>query len=136
MKTNQPLQELCNAIVGLDPSIRFVGIADSHGSLMAAAERKGLKALMSPEERTQYAITAATRQHTRMKWEGVLGKITYACAYYDKVIRGTIPMTDKENRLANVLLFSFDSGTNNYHEIITKKILPLLARFKKDKNTR
>jgi hypothetical protein len=129
MKQEQSFQNLCNAIVNLDSSIRFVGIADNHGNLMATAERKGLKPLLNQEERAQYAITAATRQQTRLKWESVLGSISYACAYYDKVIRGTIPIKNRDNRLGNVLLFSFDAGTNNYHDIITEKMLPLLAKF-------
>ena len=54
-------QEICDKVVTLDKSIRFVGIADADGKLVAVAERKGLKAIMTPEERAQYAITAATR---------------------------------------------------------------------------
>ena len=62
-------QEFCDKIVTLDPTIRFAGIADEDGHLVATADRKGLKPIMSPEERAQYAITAATRQFTRLRWE-------------------------------------------------------------------
>ena len=56
----------CKHVVDLDPSIRFAGIADEDGKLESIAERMGLVPLLTPEERAQYAITAATRQYTRL----------------------------------------------------------------------
>jgi hypothetical protein len=129
MKT--PFQNFCDKAVSLDPAIRFVGIADGDGNLMATAERKGLKPLLNPEERAQYAITAATRQYTRLRWEYLLGKIQYACSFYAKLIRVTIPISDENSRLAYVVLMSFDvQYGDRVHGIIMKKVLPLLKRSK------
>src|SRR5215210_5710977 len=44
-------QEFCDKVISIDKSIRFAGIADGDGHLMAIAERKGLKPLLNPEER-------------------------------------------------------------------------------------
>ncbi|MBD0360547.1 MAG: hypothetical protein ICV56_07550, partial [Nitrososphaeraceae archaeon] len=60
----QFFQEFCDKVISLDPAIRFAGIADEDGKILAVSERKGLKPLLTPEERAQYAITAATRQYT------------------------------------------------------------------------
>src|SRR5919112_5896383 len=98
--------EFCKKVIGLDNSIRFAGIADEDGKLQSISEREGLKPLLSSEERAQYAITAATRQFTRLRWEYLLGKIVYACSHYAKLIRATIPITDNTNRLSYVLLIS------------------------------
>jgi hypothetical protein len=122
----QVFKDLCNRVIGLDPSIRFIGIADEHGSLLSMAERKGLKPLLNAEETAQYAITAATRQYTRLRWEYLLGTVHYACSHYAKLIRATIPITDNNNRLAYVVLLTFDVGTENFHNIIMKKIIPLI----------
>jgi hypothetical protein len=111
----------------LDHSIRFAGIADQDGKLLATSERKGLRPLLTPEERAQYAITAATRQYTRLRWEYLLGKIYYASSHYAKLIRATIPITDDSSKLSYVLLLSFDVGTDDLHNIIMKKIIPLIA---------
>jgi hypothetical protein len=121
-------EEFCREVVALDPKIRFAGIADVDGKLESTAERKGLEPLLSAEERAQYAITAATRQYTRLRWEYRLGKISYASSHYTKLIRATIPIADESSRLAHVLLLSFDADADNFHQIITKKIIPLVAK--------
>ncbi len=115
-------------MITLDKSIRFAGIADEDGKLMATAERKGLKPLLNPEERAQYAITAATRQYTRLRWEYLLGRINYAMSHYAKLIRATIPIADENSRLSYVLLLSFDVDGENVHNVIMKKIIPLVRK--------
>jgi hypothetical protein len=122
-------QEFCEKVVTLDPSIRFVGIADEHGALKGTAERKGLKPLLTQEERAQYAITAANRQFTRLRWEYLLGKINYATSHYAKLIRATIPIADENSKLYYVLLLSFDADVgSDMHDIIMKKIIPLVRK--------
>jgi hypothetical protein len=122
-------QEFCDKVIALDKSIRFAGIADGDGHLVATAERKGLKPLLTPEERAQYAITAATRQYTRLRWEYMLGKINYATSNYAKLVRATIPIADENRRLFYVLLLSFDEeACRSVHERIRDKIIPLVRK--------
>src|SRR5207245_1911304 len=116
-------EDFCKSVVALDPKIRFAGIADVDGKLESTADRKGLKPLLSPEERAQYAITAATRQYTRLRWEYLLGRITYASSHYTKLIRDTIPIADKNSSLSHVSMLSFDAETDNNHEITTQNVI-------------
>lgn len=127
-------QEICNKVISINSTIRFAGIADEDGELLAFTERKELTPLLTPEERAQYAITAATRQYTRLRWESHLGKINYASSLYAKLIRATIPITDENNRLAYVLLMSFDVGTTDFHNIIMKHVIPLVNNYKETLN--
>lgn len=122
----QIFQEFCDKFIRLDPSIRFVGITDEHGLLNSTSERENLEPLLNEEETQQYAITAATRQYTRVRWQSILGKIDYTCSHYDKLLRATIPITDQENHLEYVIIFTFDVQTPNFHDIIMKKIIPLI----------
>jgi hypothetical protein len=116
-------------VITLDKSIRFAGIADGDGHLVAVSERKGLKPLLTPEERAQYAITAATRQYTRLRWEYMLGKINYAMSNYAKLVRATIPIADENSRLYYVLLLSFDvEAGGGVHKVIMEKIIPLVRK--------
>jgi hypothetical protein len=124
----QLFQKFSDQVISLDSSIRFAGIADEDGKILAFSERKGLKPLLTPEERAQYAITAATRQYTRLRWEYLLGKIYYASSHYAKLLRATIPITNDNSRLSYVLLLSFDVDTENFHQIIMKKIIPLVRK--------
>ena len=121
-------QEFCDKVIALDKSIRFAAIADEDGKLMAASERKGLKPLLTQEERAQYAITAATRQYTRLRWEYLLGKINYAMSHYAKLVRATIPIADENSRLSYVLLLSFDVNAENVHKMIMEKVIPLVRK--------
>jgi hypothetical protein len=126
---NPFFQEFCDTVVRLDKSIRFAGVADGDGHLVATAEREGLKPLLNPEERAQYAITAATRQYTRLRWEYLLGKINYAMSNYAKLIRATIPIADENSRLYYVLLLSFDvEAGEDVHRVIVEKIAPLVRK--------
>ena len=77
-KDEEVFNKFCKQVIDLDNKIRFAGIADEDGKLESMAERPGLNPLLTPEERLQYAITAATRQFTRLRWEYMLGKIQYA----------------------------------------------------------
>jgi hypothetical protein len=124
----QFFQKLCDQVISLDSSIRFAGIADEDGKILAVSERRGLNPLLTPEERAQYAITAATRQYTRLRWEYLLGKIYYASSHYANLLRATIPITNDSSRLSYVLLLSFDVDTENFHQIIMKKIIPLVKK--------
>lgn len=121
-------QEFCDKVVTLDRSIRYVGITDADGKLVATSQRKGLKPLLKPEERAQYAITAATRQYTRLRWEYILGKINYATSHYARLTRATIPIADEDSRLYYVMLLSFDVENENVHQVIMKKIIPLVRK--------
>jgi hypothetical protein len=122
--------EFCKQVINLDNAIRFAGIADEDGKLRSIAERPGLQPLLSQEERAQYAITAATRQFTRLRWEYMLGKIQYASSNFEKLRRATIPITDENSTLSYVLLLSFDPETNYFHQLITQKIIPLINEKK------
>src|SRR5437764_6924916 len=128
MKKEPVFHGFSQQVLSFNSSIRFVGIADEHGSLLAVSERKGLNPLLNPEERSQYAITSATRQYTRLRWQYLLGNIEYATSVYEKLIRATVPITDNDNRFAYVILLSFDAGTDKFHEIIKNKIIPLVQK--------
>ena len=123
---NSIFDSFCKEIVNLNKSIRFAGITNEDGIIIGYCHRKGLKPLLSPEERAQYAITATTRQFTRLRWEVLLGKILYASSHYANIIRATIPITDDNRRLFFVLLLSLDVSTNNFHDIIIDEIIPLV----------
>ena len=126
----EAFNKFCKQVISLDSKIRFAGIADEDGKLKSMAERAGLTPLLTPEERAQYAITAATRQFTRLRWEYMLGKIQYASSKFEKLMRATIPITDEYSKLSFVLLLSFDPDTANLHQLLTEKVIPMINQNK------
>jgi hypothetical protein len=124
-------QNVCDEVISLDDSIRFAGISDKEGKLLAVSQRQNLRPLLSDEERAQYAITAATRQYTRLRWEYHLGRIHYASSRYEHLARATIPIADVNSTLYYVLLLSFDPDIQNLHRLIMGTIIPKVRKWKK-----
>lgn len=120
---------LCNKLVGIDPRIRFVGVADKHGMILTTAERAGIIPLLNAEETEQYAITASTRQYTRLRWQDVLGKLNYTCSLYEKILRITVPITNQKNRLEYLLIFTLDPNTEDFDHLIMEKVIPMITNF-------
>lgn len=120
---------LCNKLVGIDPRIRFVGVADKHGLILTTAEREGIIPLLNDEETEQYAITASTRQYTRLRWQDLLGKLHYTCSLYEKILRITVPITNQKNRLEYLLIFTLDPNTEDFDYLIMEKVIPMVTDF-------
>jgi hypothetical protein len=123
---------LCNKLVGLDRRIRFVGVADKHGLILTTAQRADIIPLLNDEETEQYAITASTRQYTRLRWQDILGKLNYTCSLYEKILRITIPITNQKNRLEYLLIFTLDPDTGDFDYLIMEKVIPLITNFFSD----
>jgi hypothetical protein len=113
---------LCKQILGLDKTIRYVGIANMEGKMIAQGYRKGLRSLLTIKESELSAMQSIIRMGTRKVFEGKLGKTIYAFALYEKVKRATIPLDND-----NILMISFDIEAS--HEfIILSKILPHIRK--------
>ena len=120
------VKEICSQILQLDNSIRFVGIANNMGSLVAYELRKGLAALLDEEEHQNYTLKTELRMKTREDYESKLGDIIYTFALYKKVKRASIPL---RNPNLAVLTVSFDMAAD-HESIIMDKILPTIRRRK------
>jgi hypothetical protein len=117
-------ETLCNEILKLDPSIRFAGVANNMGRLIAAKFRKGLQPLLTREEMESYTIKAVLRMKTREDYESELGKTIYTYALYEKVKRASIAL---DSASYSLLMVSFDTASD-HEAIILDKILPILKR--------
>jgi hypothetical protein len=90
--TEDNIGSLCKEIQKLDNSIRFAGIANNLGSLVATAYRNGLIPLMDKQETSHYAIQAVLRAATREDFESKIGRLVYSIGKYERLIRATIPI--------------------------------------------
>ena len=122
-------KDFCNKIIDTDSRIRYIGIADKHGIIITKGERKGIVPLLNDEETEQYAITASTRQYTRLRWQNILGKLYYTCSLYEKILRITIPITNQNNRLEYLIIFTLDPNINDFDDMIMNKIMDPIKKF-------
>ena len=130
--TDEKLNGLCKEILQLHNSIRFIGIANNLGSLVATAYRNGLTPLMDKQETLHYAIQAVLRAATREDFESKIGRLEYSIGKYERLIRATIPIRlfDKEHESKfYYLLLSFDLNSNVI-DIIENKVMPFIEKNK------
>lgn len=123
---NANILDICKQILTLDDSIRFSGIANRMGRIVASVFREGVMPLLTDEEVEGSAITSVLRMKTREDYEEKLGKAIYTFTLYEKVKRASVSL----NHGDYVLLFvSFDRNAQ-HEEIILGKILPVLKKNK------
>ena len=117
---------ICNQVLQLDKSIRFAGIANNMGTLIAYKLREGLVPLLNEEELQNNIMKTVLRMKTREDYESKLGDVIYTFALYKRVMRASIPLDHPD--LA-VLTVSFDMVANQ-DSIIMDKILLVLKQGK------
>nr|WP_294803871.1 hypothetical protein [uncultured Nitrososphaera sp.] len=115
---------LCNKVLEVDQYVRFAGVADRLGRLVASQYRRNVKPLLTKEESELSITQSILRMGTRSTLEDKLGQTVYAFALYERVKRATIPIRDPES---HYLMVSFDIEAD--HEgIILRKMLPLMKK--------
>jgi len=134
---------LCDKVLRINAKIRFVGIANHLGTLLASAYRHNLVPLLTREETAHYVLQSILRSATREDFESKLGRQEYSIGKYQNVIRATVPIIyiedktqkenivieddggNKRNKVKFYLLLSFDVDYGVQHAIETK-ILPFI----------
>lgn len=117
------LNSVCDDVLAKHNSIRWTGVVNKNGVILAQNARKDAKLLLSDEENEEYAATAIARQKTRGKFEPKIGKMIYSFGRYELVHRATVPINENY-----YLLMTLDVEEKSFDSIIIDKILPLLTR--------
>lgn len=110
----------CRGVLEKDHFIRFAGISNHLGHLVATAYRKDLVPLMTQEETARYSVQAAIRAATRDAFEARIGELKFSISRYAKLVRATIPIKSSgKNKFLLLLSFDVDAEADS---IINKKI--------------
>ena len=119
------LNSVCEEVLAKNSSIRWTGIVNNNGVILAQKARKGVKLLLSEEENEEYAATAIARQKTRGKFEPKIGKMVYSFGRYELLHRATMPINENY-----YLLMTLDVEEKNFDSIIIDKILPVIIKIR------
>jgi hypothetical protein len=117
------LNSVCDDVLATHNSIRWTGVVNRNGVILAQTTRKDAKLLLSDEENEEYAATAIARQKTRGKFEPKIGKMLYSFGRYELVHRATVPINENY-----YLLMTLEVEEKNFDSIIIDKVLPVLVR--------
>ncbi len=104
--------------MNLDSKIRFVGVINARGKILAGGLRKGLKSLEDPKDDEMLFTEVALRARMRKEFDNQLGKVRFAMSVRDKVIIMSFPIDD------DILYVSANTDLN--HSKISMKILEIL----------
>lgn len=118
-------EEFCQLILGVDESIRFVGIAALNGAILAMRYRANLIPLLTQEETASSIKSSVWRMESRRMLEEKLGKTLYVVATYEKLKRATIPVGQDGQ---SILIISFDIECD-VESIIRNKILTIIRPY-------
>jgi hypothetical protein len=139
------LNSFCDRVLQIAGKIRFVGIANHLGTLIASSYRHNLIPLLTREETSHYVLQSVLRSATREDFESKLGRQEYSIGKYRNVIRATVPIiciedyltsdnqkvdiSDddeiKRNKVKFYLLLSFDVDYG-VQQAIETKIIPFI----------
>jgi hypothetical protein len=101
-------KKLCDDVLQLDSIIRYCGLADHLGTILAKSYRPGLVPLSSPEETEKYTLQAIQRTGATQGGARV-GRLQYVIGKYENLVRATIPIVSETNDKFYLML-SFDLG--------------------------
>ena len=99
-------EALCDSVKKLDPTVRFVGLINDKGHLVAGGMVDGKKTLEDTKKDEMLYMELALRVRMRQEFDPELGPVRFAMSYRDKVIVMSFPM-QKE-----ILLISAETGMN------------------------
>ena len=111
-------EELCDTIFSLHPSIRFAGVIDKMGNLVAGGMKKGIQPLEPREERRKLYLEYALRNAMRQDFDSEYGKVIYTLSEREKIKIASFPMEE------SLILVSIDKKAP--HVKIIERILKLV----------
>lgn len=98
--------KICKKVMALDPKIRFAGLINEKGRLVAGGMKEGLKSLEDTKDDEMLYMELVLRAKMRREFDRVLGSVQFAMSYREKVVIMSFPLKD------HVLLLSAEKGVN------------------------
>jgi len=87
-------QQKCEILLQ-EPEIRFAGLIDSMGHLVAGGMKKGLTPLEDQEDRHKMFMELILRVSTRQEFDSTMGKVKYSASRREKLVVMSFPLEKK-----------------------------------------
>ncbi|MDQ3807707.1 MAG: hypothetical protein M3298_06015 [Thermoproteota archaeon] len=89
------LNELCKQVFMLNDGIRYAGVIDSTGTLIAGGMRKGIDSIVSETDEELFLTQTALRKSMRERFDASMGGARFAYVERGKISVLTFYMADK-----------------------------------------
>ena len=104
-KSNSSYDQKCNLFLK-EPQVRFAGVLDPMGNLIAGGFKDGIKPLEDETEIRKMFMEVALRVTTRSDFDQSLGEVEYSASRRKKVVVLSFPLGKK------ILLISTDKNVD------------------------
>ena len=120
-------EKLCEAVFRLHDDIRYAGVINDAGTLLAGGMRKGLDSITEEQSDELYLAQTALRKSMRQRFDDTMGRARFAYIERERISMLTFYM-DK-----NILVISIEPNVDTHAVMdIAKDTLELLdGRFEK-----
>jgi hypothetical protein len=89
------LNKLCERVFALNDDIRYAGVIDSTGTLVAGGMRKGIDSIVSETDEEVFLTQTALRKSMRERFDASMGRARFAYIEREKISILTFYMADK-----------------------------------------
>lgn len=121
MLDKDTLDQLCNPIFALDSTIRFAGIINKMGKLVAGGMKQGLESMENNEKSLELYMKFVLKNEMNKDFDPEFGRMVYSFSEREKIKLASFPLDD--NYLLRV---SIDK--DGAHNKIIERILELLKK--------
>jgi hypothetical protein len=116
-------EQLCDNIFELSSNIRFVGIINGMGDLVAGGMREGVQSMEDRENSSKLYLEFLLRSEMRKDQDVEFGKTVYSFSEREKIKFAVFPL------LRNHLLMVSMENRESNHDGIIEKILNLTGKY-------
>ncbi|MFL6344130.1 MAG: DUF6659 family protein [Nitrososphaeraceae archaeon] len=114
-------QRLCEEIFALHDDIRYAGVVDDSGLLIAGGTRKGIDSIVDQNNEELYLAQTALRKSMRQRFDGTMGKARFAYVEREKISILTFYMNK------NIIIVTLEPNVDSHTAIdIAEDALELL----------
>ena len=117
--------ELCEKIFGLQDDVRYAGVIDDAGTVIAGGMKRGIDSIVDQDNEELYLAQTALRRSMRQRFDDTLGKARFAYVEREKISILTFYM-DK-----NILLVTLEPNVGSNTAIdIAEDVIDILNKEK------
>jgi hypothetical protein len=116
-------EQLCDNIFELSSNIRFVGIINGMGDLVAGGMREGVQSMEDRENSSKLYLEFLLRSEMRKDQDVEFGKTVYSFSEREKIKFAVFPLLRN-----HLLMVSMEKRESN-HDGIIEKILNLTGKY-------
>lgn len=84
-------EAICKKVMGLDPKIRFAGMINNKGRLIAGGMKEGKKPLEDTKDDEMLFMELVLRTKMRHEFDRQLGTVKFAMSYREKAVVMSFP---------------------------------------------